>query len=231
MSTTELNNAVAAALAAAQTSAPSPGYAPVAGEVMPAITAGRLISLLDKINNASANCEFYFKTYNPAGMILGNEEDTFFDTLEVTACLNDFKPCYVVKYWSAKGPKYIKSYDRERDAGSNRSWADVLTEVKLGNPTFDGRDYPATEMVVTLAKDYETKSGAKFPAGTRIRCTTSQTGDKPVTTWLTEMVGQVRAGKIDLDTALNIKLTHKTRAQGSTKWGVFVPTTTGLAKI
>lgn len=226
MSQAEVDNAIARAQSVASHAA-APANAVVQAAVNTMSTAalpqGRARTLADKLDDAPLSSEF-FVGVDKNGILIDKDDSVYFDVLELTARLMDFKFVYAAKYKSAGGTAYLKSIDRIRESRSNKSWAAALAEAQRIDPSFNGRDYDSTDFVVTLAKEYRTKTKT-FPVGTRLGHSTSTTGDKTVTAWLSEMFAKVKSGDITMETEVKVALSFLKKEKGQNKWGVLVPVT------
>lgn len=213
--------AQAQAAAAQTTSAPPMTNVPATMNTASgaAVVPGRRRTIDDLLANAGAACEFYFQASDKMGITFDKDDSTYFEDIEVEINLAEIASPYCLKYSSGGVVQYARSYDGVVDSRSGLPWAQVVAQARQVDQKCTGH-YEAAEFVGTLLKDYTTRAGKTFPAGTRVGHTTATTGTKFFVQWL---AGAIKA--YGSDAVLKVRLVHKRQEKNTYKWGVLIPET------
>ena len=191
------------------------GGAPVA------VAQGRPVSLGELLAEGGMRVDAWLKVKD-SGFYIGDDTSTLVEEIAVEFKLSDIVPFWGLRY-GASPAKYFRSFDRQTESRSKKSWAQCLTEAQAADPRCRGdyasADIPATVVSTILAAKGDKKGQPLITAGQRLGITFSITNFKDFAVFIKPYSDLVTMGRMPHDTNLRGKIVHGQRKKGQDMWG------------
>jgi hypothetical protein len=215
----------AAAAGAPPTQDPTPPA--VGGAYQPpaqpgAVAAGRPVTLGELLSQGGMRVDAYLKV-DKTGFLIGTDTKNALEEITVEFKLSDVVPFFGLR-WGSTPAKYLRSFDRQTESRTKKSWAACVAEAMQADSRCRG-DYASADIPFTLvgedviAEKGENKGKALVKTGQTLGLTLSITNFKEFASFIKPYDDLRAAGQIPHDLTLRGKLVHKTAEGGGNTYG------------
>jgi hypothetical protein len=197
-----------------------------AGAIVPsqpttqAANPGRAVTMREMLTQqTSMSVKSYLKVDRVAFLLGKDDTNTLFSEFDVEFRFSQAKPFFGLRYGSSPA-KYDRSYDRQVNAKTGRSWADCIAQAQQIDSRCRG-DYLSVDIPFTLTAPAKDKKGKVLvEVGEAIGWTASITNYKDFAEFAKPFYALMDQGVLSEDALVRGKIVHEVRKGNETYGGL-----------